>query len=42
MLKTDGKGIYMNNPKWCVKSVVPTKDYELILTFEYGEQKNLT
>ncbi len=29
----------MNNPKWCVKSVVPTKDYELILTFEYGERK---
>ncbi len=29
----------MNNPKWCVKSVIPTKDFELILTFEYGEKK---
>ena len=29
----------MKNPKWCVKKVEPTKNYELILTFEYGERK---
>ena len=29
----------MKNPKWFVKKVEPTKNYELILTFEYGERK---
>ncbi len=27
------------NPKWCVIDVEPTTNYELILTFEYGEKK---
>ncbi len=30
----------MKNPKGgCVKKVEPTKNYELILTFEYGERR---
>lgn len=26
-------------PKWCVKQVVPRRDYTLSLTFENGEQR---
>ena len=29
----------MNNPAWVVKSVIPQKDYKLLITFEDGSKK---